>query len=208
MTSQCIDAGNPGSPLNEELLSMPDYPGNPWGINLRINMGSYGGTGEASMAPYDWALLGDIDNDGVVNFRDFAIQLRYWMRIENEQPGDLDRNGVVDAVDLALLVKAWSRYIKPPVVKIVKPPNDAVFVMRPVEVEIEADAWDINGSVVKVEFFVNGWWIGEDDDGSDGWSAKWTEYARGAYNLTARATDSSGITATSEPVAIKVIPPR
>jgi hypothetical protein len=208
ITSQCIDAGNPGSPLNDELLSMPDDELIPWGINLRINMGSYGGTAEASMPPYDWALLGDINNDGVVDFKDFALQLQYWMGIENQQPGDLDRNGVVDAADVAPLAADWLKYIKPPVVNIVKPLNDAVFIMRPVEVKIEADAWDINGSVVKVEFFVYNWKIAEDDDGSDGWSTTWTEYARGGYTLTARATDSSGITATSEPVTIKVVPPR
>jgi hypothetical protein len=207
-TSQCIDAGNPGSPLNDELLSMPDDELIPWGINLRINMGSYGGTSEASMPPYDWALLGDIDNDGVVDFKDFALQLQYWMGIENQQPGDLDRNGVVDAADVAPLAADWLKYIKPPVVNIVKPLNGAVFVMRPVEVKIEADAWDINGSVVKVEFFANSWKLDEDNDGSDGWSMTWTEYARGGYDLTATATDSSGITATSEPVTIKVVPPR
>jgi parallel beta-helix repeat protein len=53
ITSPCIDAGNPGSPLGEELLSVPNDPNNEWGRNLRINMGAYGGTAEASMSPYD-----------------------------------------------------------------------------------------------------------------------------------------------------------
>ena len=42
------------------------------GTNLRINMEAYGGTAEASMPPYDWALLSDITNDGTVDFVDFA----------------------------------------------------------------------------------------------------------------------------------------
>ena len=62
VTSRCIDAGNPGSSLGEELLSVPPDPNNEWGENLRINMGAYGGTAEASMPPYDWSLLSDIYN--------------------------------------------------------------------------------------------------------------------------------------------------
>ena len=219
ITSQCIDAGNPGSPLDGELLSMPGDPANKWGINLRINIGTYGGTAEASMPPYDWTLLGDLTNDGIVNTRDFAVQAQYWMRTENPpkagiiedsvagQPGDLDRNGVVDTTDLALLIEDWLRYVKPPVVNIISPQNGAVFFMQPVAIEIEAEAWDINGSVIKVEFFVDERKIHEDYDGSDGWKADWREYARGPYSLTARATDSSEVTTTSAPVGIRIIPP-
>lgn len=219
ITSPCIDAGNPGSPLAGEPLSVPGDPANKWGINMRINMGAYGGTAEASMPPYAWTLLGDLTNDGIVNTRDFAIQAQYWMKTENPpatgmieadaagQLGDLSRNGVVDTIDLALLAQDWLKYIKPPVVNIISPQDGTVFFTQLISIEIEADAWDINGSVVKVEFFVNGRKINEDCDGSDGWKAEWTEYARGRYTLTARATDSSGVTATSAPVKIRVIPP-
>ena len=112
VTSSCIDAGNPGSPLNDELLNMPDGPSKPWGTNLRINMGRYGGTAEASIPPYGCVLLGDLTNDGVVNAEDFAVQARYWMRTESEQPGDLDRNGVVNKTDIALLTKDWLKRVK------------------------------------------------------------------------------------------------
>jgi hypothetical protein len=183
-------------------------------------MGTYGGTAEASMPPYDWTLLGDLTNDGIVNTRDFAVQAQYWKRTENPpkagiiedsvagQPGDLDRNGVADTTDLALLIEDWLRYVKPPVVNIISPQNGAIFFMQPVAIEIEAEAWDVNGSVVKVEFFVDERKIHEDYDGSDGWKADWREYARGAYSLTARATDSSEVTTTSVPVGIRIIPPR
>lgn len=52
VTSPCIDAGDPNSPLENELLHIPDDPNNPNVTNLRINMGAYGGTPEASFAPY------------------------------------------------------------------------------------------------------------------------------------------------------------
>jgi len=52
-TSPCIDAGDPAAPLGDEP---PCAPGDPLseraGVNTRINMGAYGGTAEASLAPH------------------------------------------------------------------------------------------------------------------------------------------------------------
>jgi hypothetical protein len=53
-TSFCIDAGDPASPLGDELMSAPRDPNNEYGINLCINMGAYGGTCQASMPPLNW----------------------------------------------------------------------------------------------------------------------------------------------------------
>jgi parallel beta-helix repeat protein len=107
VTSRCIDAGNPGSPLREELLTIPEDPPNDFGQNLRINMGAYGGTAKASLPPYDWALLGDLTNDGIVDFEDFAYQAEDWRQSQSEQPGDLNRNGLIDFADLFLLTENW-----------------------------------------------------------------------------------------------------
>jgi hypothetical protein len=60
VTSRCIDAGDPGSPLGDELMSVPRDPNNMFGVNLRINMGAYGGTCQASMPPLGWAPPEDI----------------------------------------------------------------------------------------------------------------------------------------------------
>jgi len=54
VTSPCIDAGDPDAPLGAEPLSVPRDLDNQWGENLRINMGAYGGTAQASMAPLGW----------------------------------------------------------------------------------------------------------------------------------------------------------
>jgi hypothetical protein len=86
-----------------------DDPNNEWGINLRINMGTYGGTAEASMPPYEWAILGDITNDGILNFVDFAYQAEEWHVVADERPGDLDRSGTVDINDVALSIDDWLR---------------------------------------------------------------------------------------------------
>jgi hypothetical protein len=103
VTSRCIDAGNPGSPLGDEALTLDVDPLNRLGQNLRINMGAYGGTAEASMPPYYWALLADLDNDGTVNFVDVGHYVEYWLEAGNELPADLDRDGTVDLTDYALL---------------------------------------------------------------------------------------------------------
>ena len=107
VTSRCIDAGNPGLPLGDELLTIPDDPNHEWGVNLRVNMGYYGGMAQASMPPYDWTLLGDLSNDGTVDFVDFAGQAKDWLISANEQPGDLNRDSIVGIEDLAVLVEDW-----------------------------------------------------------------------------------------------------
>ena len=98
VTSRCIDAGNPGCDPNDEPLP---------NSSNRINMGAYGGTAQASIPPHDWALLADLNNDGIVNFEDYAKQVIDWSNSEDCQPGDLDRDGVINMTDLALSVEDW-----------------------------------------------------------------------------------------------------
>jgi hypothetical protein len=107
VTSRCIDAGCPGSSLLNEPLTVPSDPDNDYGQNLRINMGAYGGTDQASMPPYDWALLADIDNDGIVDSYDFVYAGQDWQLARPQQPSDLDRSGNVGLLDLDLLADDW-----------------------------------------------------------------------------------------------------
>ena len=107
VTSRSIDAGNPGSPLEMELLSSPVDPCSNETGNLRINMGAFGRTPEASIPPYDWAILPDITNDGTVDQRDFAYMALQWYKTADYQPADFDRNGVVNLADLALMAEVW-----------------------------------------------------------------------------------------------------
>ncbi len=74
VTSPCIDAGNPMSPIGHEL-----FPNG--GI---INMGTYGGTAEASKSyfgkpPCKTIIAGDIDGDCTVNFKDFTLLALHWL---------------------------------------------------------------------------------------------------------------------------------
>ena len=74
VTSPCIDAGDPTSPIGLE----------PFANGGRINMGAYGGTKEASKsffgtAPCETIVAGDINGDCKVNFLDFAIMADHWL---------------------------------------------------------------------------------------------------------------------------------
>jgi predicted outer membrane repeat protein len=74
VTSPCIDAGDPMSPIGEE----------PFPNGGRINMGAYGGTAEASKsyfgnAPCETIVAGDINGDCKVDFIDLVILARHWL---------------------------------------------------------------------------------------------------------------------------------
>jgi hypothetical protein len=59
-TSPCIDMGDPSTPLGEEPASEPGSPlSQRADANTQINMGAYGGTPEASLAPHGWPAAGD-----------------------------------------------------------------------------------------------------------------------------------------------------
>ena len=98
VTSRCVDAGNPGSPLEGEAVGV---------FNKRINIGAYGGTAEASKTPPVWSLPADLTNDGIVDAQDFAYQTKNGYPAGMDIPGDLNRNGAVDMDDIAALLDAW-----------------------------------------------------------------------------------------------------
>jgi hypothetical protein len=74
VTSRCIDAGDPVSPIGLE-----PFPNG--GI---INMGAYGGTVEASKSYFgepvcETIVAGDINGDCKVDFKDFALMAFHWL---------------------------------------------------------------------------------------------------------------------------------
>ena len=98
VTSRCIDAGNPGMPIGDEY---PDP------CNVRVNMGTYGGTAEASRSPVGWAILTDATNDGIVDDADLLLQSQHWLETGENLSCDFNRDGVVDLVDFAMLTDEW-----------------------------------------------------------------------------------------------------
>jgi hypothetical protein len=106
-TSPCIDAGNPGRLLGDEPMTVAGDPNHPVGRNVRIDMGVYGGTAEASLAPPQWAMLADATNDRHVDWLDLACLATYWTKTGESLAGDLSHDGAVSGADLALLANQW-----------------------------------------------------------------------------------------------------
>lgn len=76
VTSPCIDAGDPASPIMVE----------PFPNGGVINMGAYGGTAEASKSYFggpvcEVIVAGDINGDCAVNLADFAILAGHWLQV-------------------------------------------------------------------------------------------------------------------------------
>lgn len=67
VTSPAIDAGDPMDSLGEELERVPDDPEGLWGVNHAINLGAYGGTAQASLAPTQ----GEAPGVGAVDLLDY-----------------------------------------------------------------------------------------------------------------------------------------
>ncbi len=144
-----------------------------------MNMGAYGGTVEASKSYFGSPLCKTI------------------------VAGDINGDCRVDFLDLAFLTERWLEYVRPPVVYITNPQDGAKIIGLPFE--IRADAWDPNGSVIRVEFFVNARMVGRDSDGSDGWAITCQDWVPYICKLTARATDNMGMTTTSPAVEITFV---
>jgi hypothetical protein len=74
VTSLCIDAGDPNSPIGHEPFPNGGF----------INIGDYGGTAEASKSYFggpvcETIIAGDINGDCKVDFADFQIMALHWL---------------------------------------------------------------------------------------------------------------------------------
>lgn len=110
--------------------------------------------------------------------------------------------------DLALLARrANSTNPVPPVVTLTSPVSGAIFHPH-ADVSISASASASGTNVARVEFFANGSKLGQDT--SSPYTFTWQHVLEGVFQLTARATDARGLTATSAVVTITVtnLPPQ
>jgi hypothetical protein len=112
VTSPCIDAGNPADELGEELPFVPIDPAGIFGANLRVDMGAYGQTDQASLAPADQILLTDMTNDGATDLEDLLILADRWLRqnyhtFYKARGTDFTRDNMVNLEDLACLAGEW-----------------------------------------------------------------------------------------------------
>ncbi len=96
-TSPCIDTGSITSDWTAEL----------WPHGKCINMGTYGGTPQASMSLSDVGNIADLNNDNRVDYNDVNIFTDKWPNHQFLIPEDLDRNGLIDFVDFAIFAENW-----------------------------------------------------------------------------------------------------
>lgn len=82
----------------------------------------------------------------------------------------------------------------PPLVNITFPETPAL--VAPASVNLVANVTGGNGAIAKVEFFAGGIKLGEDL--TSPFTFQWNGIQEGNYQITAKATDNSGVSATSE----------
>lgn len=149
----------------------------------------------------------DLNDDFKVDFNDLHILAGLWLWVgpAGGVRADIIKDGIVNFIDFDRLAVNWLNiWNQPPWVNITNPQDGATINLP---YEIQADAWDVEGSVVKVEFFADGSKVGEDNNGTDGWKTNWQDYPAGQCTLTAKATDDDGATRTSPAVEIRVAGP-
>ena len=187
VTSPCIDAGDPNSPIGFE----------PFPNGGVYNMGAYGRSMEASKTYFgepvcDVILAGDINGDCVVDFDDISIVVSQWA---------LSGGDFINC---------------PPTVTLITPQNgDQITWPGPTTFQAEAD--DIDGEVISVMFRLeykdenisqgSGF---SDSNGSDGWEREytWRDSARyGNWTAWVEATDNEGAVGISEKITITLNSP-
>jgi hypothetical protein len=89
----------------------------------------------------------------------------------------------------------------PPAIYLAEPAPDASYT-EPAAIDLSAAAFDIDGTVTKVEFFSGTNKIGE--DAANPYMFQWPSVPRGHYVLSAVATDDSGGSRQSPPVEVFV----
>jgi len=182
VTSPCIDAGDPNSPIGTE----------PFPNGGRLNMGAYGAGDEAGKSYFgkpvcEVIIAGDINGDGIVDDEDLAILNSHWM------------------------MRAEDLVNKPPTIRLIDPQDGDRIAWRGPTTFI-AEANDPDGQVDKVRFYVQykssdgtstrGF---TDSDGSDGWELEftWPEDADfGEWTAGAEATDNEGLVGISPEIKI------
>jgi hypothetical protein len=92
----------------------------------------------------------------------------------------------------------------PPIVALTNPPS-GITLAAPATITLRASASDPDGSVTNVQFLSGTTLLGNDTNSP--YSLTASNLAANTYNFTARATDNSGLSATSAVVTVSVVTP-
>jgi predicted outer membrane repeat protein len=187
VTSPCIDAGDPNSPIDTE----------PFPNGGRVNMGAYGASVEASKTyfgspPCQTIIAGDINGDCVVDFEDLEIIVSHWM-----MQGD-------DFVN------------KPPTVRLIEP-QDGDQIAWPGPTMFRTEVNDVDGKVDEVTFHLlykrenySQGHILSAHEGTDGWQREYTwpgDITDATWTIWVEAIDNEGEKTTSPPITITLYHP-
>jgi len=107
-------------------------------------------------------------------------------------------SNITDSAPITLIVGASAA----PTVSVTNPLNGSSYTVG-AALTIAADAVDSDGTIVGVQFFVNGAPQGAVDSVAP-YSVPWAANATGNYTLTAQATDNNGNVTTSAPVTVVI----
>jgi hypothetical protein len=108
---------------------------------------------------------------------------------------------VTDSVTITATFQRVPHINQPPTVGITHPQTGTTFT-RPVSITVQAVAEDPDGSVVKVDFYVNGSLVGE--DAAAPYTMVWFDVPAGSYQITAAAWDDSGAVGYASPITVMV----
>jgi len=187
ITSPCIDAGDPNSPIGTE----------PFPNGGRVNMGAYGASDKADKSYFgepvcETIIAGDINGDCVVDFEDQIIMISHWM-----MQGD-------DFIN------------KLPAVRLLEP-RDGDRIAWPGPTKFLAEASDVDGQVQEVMFRIKheteGGYTSRGfgaDEGTEGWEKEYTwkdDFPRGTCTVWAEATDNEGQTGFSPEITVTLYNP-
>jgi len=112
----------------------------------------------------------------------------------------VDNGDYFDTDEVLIISNSESNFA--PEVHISSPSNNSSF-LDGSSISISATATDLGGSIVNVEFFIDGESIGTDTDAP--YENEWTPTSLGEYSITAVATDNDGGSTTSESVSISIL---
>jgi beta-glucanase (GH16 family) len=202
------------------------------GVCIKLNTASSGNsTGYATYnftgttGTYDLKVWYFDENDGACTFNVYVAGTNIITWIANQQLGSADPVAATRTSQIVTSVliangdqiklegiqnnQEWGRYdfseiyspgYTPPIVSIISPTNNAVFLAGD-NVTINATA-TASAGIKKVAFYQGATVLGEDD--TSPYSYIWINPHSGSYALTAKVTDSSDVTVTSNSVNIVV----
>lgn len=141
----------------------------------------------------------------------------YTVQWYNPRTGGYLQNGSVTAIsagtasigyppsdssaDWTALIQKIKPSNNPPTVIVTGPSNNATF-HSPAKIIIKANASDSDGSITKVEFYIDNKKVGEDT--TSPYSYTWSKVGPGSYLITAKAFDNAGDSTISSAVNITV----